>query len=259
MTAQPTFGDQLKHWRRARRLSQMDLALDTEISSRHLSFLETGRAQPSREMVLRLAEQLRAPLRERNRMLIAAGYAPVYSDRAFDDPEIAVIRRTIDMILRGHMPNPVLAFDAGWNILSANAGIALLLGEIDPTAACLQGNIARLALHPQGLAPRIINLAEFRVHILYRLQSQLAATGDARLEALLAEIRTYPDAPASDARPDDHGQIAIPMRLIHDGGVLSFITTTTVFGSAHDVLVSELTLETFYPADEATERFLAAA
>lgn len=163
------------------------------------------------------------------------------------------------MILRGHMPNPALVFDAGWNIVTTNAGIALLLGGIDPAAADLQGNIARIALHSAGLAPRIVNLAEFRAHILHRLQSQFAATGDARLEALLAEIRTYPNGPASDARPDDHGQIAIPMRLIHNDQVLSFITTTTVFGSAHDVLVSELTLETFYPADETTEAFLAAA
>lgn len=259
MRIQPSFGDQLRQWRQRRRLSQMDLALDTEISSRHLSFLETGRAQPSREMVLRLAEQLEAPLRERNSMLAAAGYAPVYADRGLDDPELAAIRKTIDLILQGHQPHPALAFDAAWNIVSANPAVAHLLDGIDPAAAEFRGNIARIALHPKGLAARILNLTEFRRHLVHRLQSQFAATRDDRLGDLLTEVQAYPDPPSSDARFEDHGHIAVPLRLMCGGQVLSFITATTVFGSATDVIVSELTLETFFPADTMTADYLSRA
>lgn len=259
MRTQPSFGDQLRQWRQRRRLSQMDLALDTEISSRHLSFLETGRAQPSREMVLRLAEQLQTPLRERNSMLQAAGYAPVYPDRSLDDPELATIRQTIDLILQGHQPHPALAFDAGWNIVSANSAVAHILDGLDPSAETFRGNIARIALHPAGLSTRILNLAEFRRHLLHRLQSEFAATGEQRLRDLLAELRAYPDPPSSDARPEDFGAIAVPLRLMCGGEVLSLITATTVFGSAADVTVSELTLETFFPADTATAEYLSRA
>lgn len=259
MRTQPSFGDQLRQWRQRRRLSQMDLALDTEISSRHLSFLETGRAQPSREMVLRLTEQLQPPLRERNSMLQAAGYAPVYPDRSLDDPELAAIRQTIGLILQGHQPHPALAFDSTWNIVSANSAVAHILDGLDPAADEFGGNVARIALHPAGLSSRILNIAEFRRHILHRLQSEFAATGNVRLGDLLAEVRAYPDPPSSDAHPEDLGPIAVPLRLICGGEVLSFITATTVFGSATDVIVSELTLETFFPADTATAEYLSRA
>jgi len=256
MNVQPVFGDQLRQWRQRRRLSQMDLALDSEISTRHLSFLETGRAQPSREMVLRLAEQLGTPLRDRNRLLVAAGFAPIYSERSLDDPEMTPIRQAVDLILQGHRPHPALAFNADWDIVAANDAIIHLLDGLDPGHPELQGNIARIALHPAGLASRILNLAEFRRHLVHRLQSQVAATGNERLKRLLVEISTYPDPPSSDTWSTNLGQIAVPMRLMSAGRVLSFISATTVFGSATDIILSELALESFFPADEETAAYL---
>jgi transcriptional regulator with XRE-family HTH domain len=255
---QKTFGEHLRDWRQRRRLSQMDLALDTEISTRHLSFLETGRAQPSREMVLRLAEQLETPLRERNVLLMAAGFAPVFVERALDDPALAPARCAIELILKGHEPYPALVIDLRWNLVAANGAVAPLLGGVDSELLAAPANVMRLALHPKGLAPRIANFAEWRAHLLERLKAQVAITGDGGLIDLLTEVQAYPVPPAPDRRPEDYGGVAVPFRLMTEAGVLSFLSTTTVFGAAADITLSELSLETFFPADEATARAIRA-
>jgi transcriptional regulator with XRE-family HTH domain len=247
-----SFGDHLREWRQRRRLSQLDLALDAEISTRHLSFLETGRAQPSRDMVMLLAEQLEAPLRERNVLLVAAGFAPVFVERALDDPALTAARRAIDLILKGHEPYPALVIDLRWNLVAANDAVPPLMGGA--AAHLLEGqiNVMRLALHPEGLAPRIANFAEWRAHLLERLRRQIALTADPGLVALLAEVETYPVPPAPDRRPEDFGGVAVPFQLLLGDRLLSFLSTTTVFGAAVDITLSELSLETFFPADVAT-------
>lgn len=245
-------GDHLREWRQKKRMSQLDLALDAEISTRHLSFLETGRARPSREMVLRLAEQLEIPLRDRNALLAAAGFAPLFGERALDDPDMAGARRAIDLILAAHEPWPALVVDRRWDLVAANCGIAPMLAGISPDLLGPPANAMRLALHPQGLAPRIVNFAEWRRHLLDRLRRQARASTDGALDPLLAELEAYPAPPLPDARPPDLGGIAVPMKLLAGDRVLSFISTTTVFGAAQDVTLAELTLETFFPADEDT-------
>jgi transcriptional regulator with XRE-family HTH domain len=245
-------GDHLREWRQRRRLSQLDLALDAEISTRHLSFVETGRARPSREMIIHLAEQLEVPLRERNVILVAGGFAPVFVERPLDDPALAPARKAIDLILQGHAPYPALVIDLRWNLVAANSAVAPLVGG---TAAELHGppaNVMRLALHPKGLAPRIVNFAEWRAHLLERLRRQVALSNDPGLAALLGEVLTYPVPPAPDRRPEDFGGVAVPMQLMVADKVLSFLSTVTVFGAAVDITLSELSLETFFPADEAT-------
>ena len=250
-TAARNIGDHLREWRRIRRMSQLDLALEAEISSRHLSFLETGRARPSREMVLRLSEQLDMPMRERNLLLTAAGFAPLFGERSLDDPARAGARRAIDLILAGHEPWPALVVDRHWNLIAANRGVAPLLAGVDP-ALLEKPNVMRLALHPLGLAPRIVNLGEWRHHLIARLKRQAQTAGDRELDALVSELEAYPAPPISDARPEDLGGIAVPLKLLAGDRVLSFLSTTTVFGTAQDVTLAELTLETFFPADEAT-------
>ncbi|THD58542.1 helix-turn-helix transcriptional regulator [Phenylobacterium sp.] len=249
----PAVGPLLREWRERRRLSQMDLALDAGVSTRHLSFVETGRAQPSREMVLHLAEQLDVPLRARNVLLLSAGYAPAYAERALDDPALAGARRAIDLVLAGHEPWPALVVDRHWQVIAANNAIPSLLQGVDPELTAGPVNALRLALHPKGLAPRIANLAQWRAHLLHNLHAQIEATADPVLAALEAEVSAYPvDDPGEDAS-DDLGGVAVPLRLrTSGGGLLSFISTTTVFGTPRDVTLAELALETFLPADAAT-------
>ncbi|MDF2386101.1 helix-turn-helix transcriptional regulator [Nostoc ellipsosporum NOK] len=244
-------GDQIREWRRRRRLSQMDLALDAEISTRHLSFIETGRTRPSREMVLRLADQLALPLRERNTMLLAAGFAPLYAQRALDDPALAAARRAIDLVLKGHEPWPALAIDRHWHLIAANAAVEPLLAGCAPHLLAGPVNVLRLSLHPEGLAPRILNLAEWRAHLLERLRRQAMTTGDQALEALVVELEGYP-FPDGAGQLEDMGGVAIPLRLATPLGDLSFISTTTVFGTPLDVTLDELAIEAFYPADAMT-------
>jgi transcriptional regulator with XRE-family HTH domain len=240
-------------------MSQLDLALEAEISTRHLSFVETGRAQPSREMVLHLADQLEIPLRERNVILVAAGFAPVFPERRLDDPEMAAARRAVDLILSGHEPYPALVVDQGWNLVAANRMVAPLLEGVDPGLLAPPLNVVRLSLHPKGLAARTVNAAEWRTHILERLRRQLELTADPALAALLDEVKAYPAPPAADRRPEDLGGVAIPLQLMAGDTVLSFFGTTTVFGTPVDITLSELTLETFFPADAATAEALRAA
>lgn len=255
MTAQATaVGDHLRQWRQRRRLSQLDLALDAEISTRHLSFLETGRAQPSRDMVLRLAEHLEIPLRERNTILVSAGFAPIFPQRSLDDPALAAARRAVELILTGHEPHPALAVDRGWNLVSANRMIGPMLAGVDPELLSGQANVLRLTLHPRGLAPRIANLHEWRAHLLDRLRREVQLTADPALADLLTELRAYPIPGGQPPRKalDEYGGVAAPFQLQTPAGLLSFYSTTTVFGTPVDVTLAELTLETFFPADAET-------
>ena len=259
---QPNVGHLIRDWRQLRRLSQLDLALEAEISQKHLSFVESGRSQPSRDMVLLLAEHLGVPLRERNALLLAAGYAPVYLERALEDPSLQAAKSAIDLVLKGHEPYPALAVDRHWTLLAANAAVAPLLSLVaDPDLLRPPVNVLRLALHPGGLAAAIINLEEWRSHLLARLRQQVRATADPILAELLAELLSY-DAPIAPARKA-HNQpveaepaIVVPLRLRVGEATLSFISITTVFGTPVDITLSELALETFFPADAATTQAL---
>src|SRR6476660_512103 len=243
-------GDHLREWRQRRRMSPLDLAGEAEISARHLSFVETGRAAPSRDMVLRLAERLEVPLRERNVLLVAAGFAPAFPQRALDDPALKSARQAIDLVLKAHEPNPALAYDRHWNLVSANRMVAPLLDGVPERLLGQTFNILRLAFHPEGLAPRTVNLAEWAAHLLERLHRQCEATADPELLRLYQDLKRYP-IPAR-AGPISADNVAIPFKLRHNGEVLSFISTTMVFGTPVDITLSELALETFFPADDLT-------
>jgi len=244
-------GGLLRAWRMRRRLSQLDLALEADISSRHLSFLETGRARPSRDMILRLCDHLSLPLRERNALLLAAGFAPVFPQRALDDPALAAERAAIDMILAGHEPYPALAVDRHWTLVTMNRAVGPLLAGVDPELLTAPINVLRVSLHPSGLAPRIRNLAEWRAHLLARLHQQIDVSGDPTLAGLLRELSAYP-APAGRSPDVGSGAAVVPLELDANGTVLSLFSTTTVFGTPIDVTLAELAIEAFYPADAAT-------
>lgn len=251
------FGEHLRHWRQHRRLSQLDLAQEAEISTRHLSFMETGRAVPSREMVLRLTERLAVPLRERNALLVAAGFAPMYRERPLDDPALATARQAVDLLLKSHEPWPALAVDRHWNLVSHNALVPRLLAMADPSL--LQGtvNVLRLSLHPLGLAPHLANLTQWRHHLFERLRQQISITADPVLTALLDELRSYPVPPDTDQHMEGElPGVVMPFRLRTPHGVLSFISTITIFGTPVDVTLQELALETFFPADDFTREVL---
>lgn len=248
---QQSFGDQLKSWRQRRRLSQLDLALEADISARHLSFIETGRSQPSRDMVMRLAETLALPLRGHNALLLAAGFAPAFRERTLDDPALASAREAVQRILDGHAPYPALAVDRHWNLVAHNAVVPLFLDGVAPELVARPSNVLRLSLHPDGLANRIINLGEWKRHLLHRLDGQIWASADPVLEALRDELRDYP-APPSKTPWDEAGAIVVPMELESPLGTLSFFSTTTVFGTPVDITLSEIAVEAFFPADAAT-------
>ena len=248
-----TIGSLLKLWRERRRKSQLELALDAEISTRHLSFVETGRARPSREMILLLAENLEIPLRERNVILVTAGFAPVYSERSFDDVSFASVRHAIELILKGHEPFPALAVDRHWNMVAANKTVPLMLDGVAERLLAPPVNVLRLSLHPDGLAPRIVNFHEWRAHLLARLKKQAEDTADQALEELLKELNSYQTPPARREKSSAaDSPIIVPLQIDSPLGRLSFISTTTVFGTPVDVTVSEIALETFFPADDAT-------
>lgn len=261
---QPTVGHLIRDWRQLRRLSQLDLALEAEISQKHLSFIESGRSAPSRDMVLHLAEYLAVPLRERNALLLAAGYAPVYLERSLEDPSLQAAKSAIDLVLKGHEPYPAVAVDRHWTLLAANAAVTPLLGLVaDAELLRPPVNVLRLSLHPGGLAPFIVNLAEWRGHLIARLRQQIRATADPILADLLVELLAYP-APLQSARkghasdPEAEAAIVVPMQLKVGDQVLSLISTTTVFGTPVDITLSELALETFFPADPETAEALRA-
>jgi transcriptional regulator with XRE-family HTH domain len=257
MSMQRPVGDHLREWRQRRRMSQLDLALDADISTRHLSFLETGRSQPSRDMLLRLAERLEVPLRERNLLLVAAGFAPVFPERALSDPALHPAREAVELLLAAHQPFPALAVDRHWTLVAANAAAHRLIAGVDATLLQPPVNVLRLSLHPKGMAPAIANWGEWRAHLLSRLRRQIDVSADAVLADLLAELAAYPNPggrAAGKLTPEQQAMsgVVVPLRLNTDGGMLSFLSTTTVFGTPIDVTLSELALETFFPADAAT-------
>jgi transcriptional regulator with XRE-family HTH domain len=243
-------GVHLREWRQRRRLSQLALASEAEISPRHLSFVETGRAVPSREMILHLAEQLQIPMRERNVLLVAGGYAPIFAERALNSPALAAARAAIDIVLESQKPFPAFALDRHWNVVASNAALPQLYEGV---AEELMGQVKamRISLHPQGLAPRIVNLAEWRAHLLARLKQQADLTADPTLIALQNEVMRYP-APQTPHPPADPAAVLVPFKIRVGGNVLSFFSTTTVFGTPVEVTLSELAVESFFPADEET-------
>ena len=253
MHSLPPVGAQLREWRQRRRMSQLDLAGHAEVSTRHLSFLETGRALPSREMVLRLADRLEVPLRERNRLLTAAGYAPLYREHALADPAMQAPAQAVERVLKAHEPYPALAVDRHWNMVACNRMVPLLLSTLPPEILVPPLNVLRLSLRPDGLAPRIVNLAQWRHHLLHRLQQQVRASADPVLAALAEELRALPVPEGTEpaaAHPDT--SVYVPLRLRTTTGVLNLISIITVFGTPTDITLSELALETFFPADEET-------
>ena len=256
----PRVGHLLRGWRRRRNLSQFELALGSAVSSRHLSFIETGRARPSREMVLHLAERLEVPLRERNGLLLAAGYAPTYGERSLDDPEMAPARDALDRFLAAHEPYPAVLVDRAWNLVAANAATGILLEGVAPHLLEAPANALRITLHPEGMAPAIANLAEWSAHLLHRLGRRAAITGDGELAALHAELVALPGVHAEPPRDDGAyaAEIALPLRLRRGRDELTLLSTQTTFGTAVDITLAELSLEAFYPADELTASVLRA-
>lgn len=257
-TRRMAVGDHLRQWRLRRRLSQQELADDAALSPRHLSCVETGKASPSRELVLRLCERLAVPLRDRNAWLVAAGYAPMYRQQPLDDPSMHAARQAVQHLLDRHAPWPAVAFDRHWNMVLANRMVQPLLEGVDPSLLQAPVNLLRVSLHTQGLAPRIVNLNQWRDHLFARLQQQLHNTFDASLQALLTELQSYPGQPDEQAHhlAGEHLGVLMPFLIQSPWGVLNLISTTTVFGSPTDITLQELALETFFPGDEATAQTL---
>ncbi|MCX4904119.1 helix-turn-helix domain-containing protein [Streptomyces sp. NBC_00878] len=284
-------GPLLRGWREQRRVSQLELALRAGSSARHISFVETGRSRPSEEMVLRLAEHLDVPVRDRNALLLAAGYAPHYPETPLDDPALDALREGMERLIRGYEPYPAFVVDATYNVVAANQGIAMLLGTVPEHLLSPSPNAMRLTLHPEGLAPRIRNLREWRGHLLAQMERDIALRRSEPLRALYEEVAAYPypseGAPGSDEEPGEPGEpgelgepgepgipgetgasgepgkagapvpyFALPMRIEHDGRVLSFISSISTFNTPMDVTVAELAIETLLPADPATVKYL---
>ena len=245
----PAFGSLMRDWRQRRRLSQLDLAIEADVSARHVSFIETGRSTPSRAMVLRLATVLDVPLREQNQLLLAAGLAPVYGERSLDDPDMAAVREGVERVLGAYNPYPCVVVDRSWQIVLANAGAAVLMDGVAPSLL-ERPNALRMALHPEGLAPRIRNLSQWRHHLIERLRREVAVSGSTELLALLTEIESYPGG-SEETR--DLGGVAVPLELYtSQGKLLTFLSTVTTFGTAMDLTAAELSIEAFLPADETT-------
>lgn len=254
-------GDHLRWWRAQRRMSQLELAVQAGVSSRHLSFVETGRSKPSRELVLHLAEELDVPLRERNSLLIAAGFAPTFREHDLESPELASVREAIAVILRGHEPNPALVVDRHWNMVDANAGMAAFVALLPPELLDPPVNVIRASLHADGLAARIVNFDEYATHLVNRIRRQVASSGDTGLRRLLDEVTDYDEVAAALRRTGGTPTgVVLPMRVrMDDGSELSFFSTMTVFGAPLDVTVEELAIESFFPADELTAAAVRAA
>jgi transcriptional regulator with XRE-family HTH domain len=269
--AEPGIGSMLREWRQRRRLSQLDLALDAGISARHLSFLETGRSKPSADMVMLLAAELEVPYRDRNRMLLAAGFAPAFRELELADPEMEPVREALQRVLDGHDPYPAVVVDGGWNLVAGNEALGALTAGADPELLEPPVNVLELTLDPRGMAPRILNYAEWRGHLLERLARQVTLSGSPELETLLERLVELP-GPDGQAVDDSHAsgaghshgpgtasarEIAAPLRLAGPGGAeLSFFSTISTFGTAVEITTSELAIEAFYPADRETARAL---
>ncbi|MFL5866448.1 MAG: helix-turn-helix domain-containing protein [Thermoleophilaceae bacterium] len=257
VSSRPEVGPLLRQWRERRRRTQQDLALDAGISARHLSFVETGRSKPGAEIILRLAEQLDVPFRERNDLLLAAGHAPAFPERSLEDPELASVRDALELILTEHEPYPAVVVDRHWNLVAANSAMGLVASLVEPDLLSPPVNVMRVGLHPRGLAPSIVNLDQVRAYFITRLQRQVAVTADAELAALLEEVAGYParerDPPA---HPADTG-IAGPVRIrAPDGAELSFFGMFATFETPFEVTTSELAIEFAFPADRATAEAL---
>jgi transcriptional regulator with XRE-family HTH domain len=254
----PHAGLLIREWRLRRSLSQMELASGAAVSARHLSFIETGRARPSREMLMHLAQRLDIPLRGRNRLLLAAGYAPAYGERPLDSEEMGAVTRALETFLSAHEPYPALVVNRRWDMIHANAAVAVLADGVASHLMEPPANALRATLHPEGMAPRILDLPEWSGHVIDRLEHDIGRTGDPDLAALRDELLTYPGVARRSAgvahRPEDG--ILLPLRLRHPSGTLSFFATQTVFGTPTDVTLAELSIEAFYPADAATAEFL---
>ncbi|MEU5152851.1 helix-turn-helix transcriptional regulator [Glycomyces sp. NPDC021274] len=243
-----TPGDRIRHWRAQRHLTQQELAIQCRISARHLSFIETGRSRPTSAMVLRICEELDVPLRDRNDILMAAGHAPAYTESSLDQPSMGSIGQALIQILDGHLPYPAVVVDRQWNMVDANAAIDQLIAGSAAELLEPPVNVLRLSLHPDGVAPRIRNLPQWRAHLFSRLDHQIRATGDPELERLREELRGYPGG--IDTAPPH--SLVVPLRIDIGGAVRSFFTTTTVFGTPMDITVAELAIESFFPADPET-------
>ncbi len=247
----PAVGVLLRQWRQRRRLSQLDLALGANVSTRHLSHVETGKASPSSAMIERLAEQLEVPLRDRNKLLLSGGYAPVYPEHELSAPPMAAVSAAIRQVLTAHLPFPALVVDGHWDMVEANSAIQLLIADVSPDLLEPPVNVLRLSLHPRGLAPRIVNLAQWRSHLLDRVDRQIDSSGDPELVELRRELGSYPGGSAGPESVPANS-IIVPMRYRTDDGELNFFSTTTVFGTPRDITVAELAIESFYPADPET-------
>ncbi|MEU1527879.1 helix-turn-helix domain-containing protein [Streptomyces fagopyri] len=254
-------GPLLRDWRQQRRVSQLELALRADSSARHISFIETGRSRPSEDMVLRLAEHLDVPVRERNALLLAAGYAPRYPETPLDSSAMDAVRQGVERLIQAYEPYPALVVDATYTVLAANRGIAMFLDGVPESLLAPPLNAMRLTLHPQGLAPRIRNLREWRTHLLAQMERRIALHRSEPLRALYEEVAAYP-VPAADPEPADEAgaepvpYFALPMRIEHDGRILSFVSSISTFNTPMDVTVAELAVETFLPADPATLKYL---
>lgn len=246
-----SFGALLRDWRQRRRMSQLDLSLAANVSARHLSFLETGRSRPSREMVLQLAERLDIPLRERNLLLAAAGFTPVYPRRALDAPEMSAVREAVDLVLRTHQPYPAIAVDRYWNIVAMNPAALILAQDLEPELLGPPPNVYRITFHPKGWVHRVANYAEVANDLIARLRRDVTTSADPELEALLREVEAYGTLPPTPLHPPAQS-VVLPVRFRHPAGELSLFTVIATFGTPVDVTVSELAIETFFPADEAT-------
>lgn len=251
-------GPLLREWRARRRLSQLDLASQASVSPRHVSFIESGRSRPSREMVVHLAEHLEVPLRERNALLLAAGYAPLYRQSDLDSPDMEPVRAALRTILTSYEPYPAAVVDRGWNLVDANSSIGPLVEGVGPDLLAPPVNVLRATLHPDGLAPRIVNFEQWSSHLLTRLARQVALTGDEELAHLLEELRGYPGVPKRAVFPELEGaeKVFVPLRLSHGETELAFFSTVVTFGTALDVTLDELVVEAFFPADDKTMELL---
>ncbi|WP_405387263.1 helix-turn-helix transcriptional regulator [Streptomyces sp. NBC_01102] len=249
-------GPLLRGWRERRRISQLELALRAGSSARHISFVETGRARPSEQMILRLADHLDIPVRERNALLVVAGYAPRFAETPLDDPAMEAVREAMERLLRGYEPYPALVVDSTYTVVAANRGIQLLLEGVPEHLLTPAPNAMRLTLHPEGLAPRILNLPEWRADLLAQMERQIALVRSAELRSLYEEVTAYPvPAPPGDTPAVVGGgvpSLALPMRILHEGQVLSFVSSIATFNTPMDITVAELAIETFLPADRAT-------
>ncbi|NES14885.1 MULTISPECIES: helix-turn-helix transcriptional regulator [Micromonospora] len=255
MTRTEPVGVLIRRWRERRGRSQLDVSVSAELSTRHLSFVETGRANPSRGMIERLCEELDVPLRERNALYLAAGFAPVHPERPFTD--LGVARAAVEAVLAGHEPNPALAVNVRWELLAANQAMAMFLQGVPAELRTPRVNVLRATLHPDGLSRRIVNLAQWRAHVLRRVRRQLARTAAEGLAELLAELESYPaPEPAGGAAPTE--DLVVPLRFTTEYGELALLYTMTMFGSPRDVTLDEISIETFFPADAATAELLRA-